>query len=794
VNVSNTREESRVSPPSGTTSFVSTVRGIRERAPIVVPTGRWLVVALISSIVLSLLHSPLAPLPGVATLLLVPGAAIMLSLRVRPANTAGRIVLAVCLSMMAVMVVGGVASFLGPLIGIAQPLDAIPETIIWCVLAVVVLVVGAHQRKDPMTWILEGVRTANVAVALAGGLLVVISILGVAQLNNSGDTNLAVIGTVLDAAVLLAGVVGGWKRTSRWPLSTILYSASLALLLSSSLRGGHLFGWDIQQEFGVAAHTIRAGVWGIPANHDPYASMLSLTVLPAILHSVAKLHLLAFFQLVVPAILALLPLAVFSTVRNVPRWITSGRTAPRPGLALAVVIGIIVSSVAFSSELVSITRQAMALTMLTALVMVLFDRTILKRPAQITVCLLIVAISFTHYTTSYLLAGILLCTLPVSVLWSRGRLGTPKAKVEKHRTEMRSRNIINVALVCVAFAAAFGWNIAITNNSALTAPSSAIGAKGVGIGASVGSGYSTLSPAQVERLLLSELRKTAPYIAPVPFSNDITLVPANISTSPGVVPVFAGFWNELNYLAVEGLWGVLGVALLYGLFRLGRRRSYDYSSDLVGLAVTGLLIGAFLRFSSTLAAFYYPERAAIFTAILLAAPVTLFLDDFASYIVELSGRYGERVSRAVFGVGFAYLLVLVVAASGLSALFFGGAPPASLSKKGTNVDDFTVSYPELATATWLRNNLNASDIVQSDVYAHLVLLSEPGTYDLIDEIVPPGVDDHAYVYLSTVNLKNNISQADADNQAYFSVYRSNTSFFNQNFYVVYSTGATRVYH
>ena len=145
-------------------------------------------------------------------------------------------------------------------------------------------------------------------------------------------------------------------------------------------------------------------------------------------------------------LLALLPLAVFSTIRGVPRWITSGRTTPRPGLALAVVVALIVSSVAFESELTGITRQAMALTIMAALVMVLFDRNISKRHAQIVIGLLIVAISFTHYTTSYFMAAILLCAWLVSLMWSRGLLGTPRGKIERHRRDMRSRNIINGTL------------------------------------------------------------------------------------------------------------------------------------------------------------------------------------------------------------------------------------------------------------------------------------------------------------------------------------------------------------
>src|ERR1700677_5183982 len=101
----------------------------------VAPTGLWIVAALLMSLGLDFAHSPLVPLPGVVTLLLVPGAAVMSALKTRPANTAGRIVLAVCLSMTTIMVVGCVASLLGPHIGVAQPLNALPESVIWTVLA-----------------------------------------------------------------------------------------------------------------------------------------------------------------------------------------------------------------------------------------------------------------------------------------------------------------------------------------------------------------------------------------------------------------------------------------------------------------------------------------------------------------------------------------------------------------------------------------------------------------------------------------------------------------------------------
>jgi len=725
-------------------------------------------------------------------MLLIPGAAVMSALRTRPANIPGRLVLAVCLSMAVIMIVGGVASLLGPRVGLAHPLNVLPESLIWAVLAILMLALCAVKYSDPATWIFEGLRTTQVYGALASGLLVVLSILGAAQLNHSGNNHLAVFATTLDVVVLLAGIAGGWRRTSQWPLNSLLYFASLAILLSTSLRGAHLYGWDVQHEFAVASTTLRAGVWVVPANHDAYASMLSLTVLPAILHSLVKLRLLAFFQLVVPAIVALIPLAVFTTIRGVPRWITSGRSSPRPGLAFAVVVALIVSSVAFAAELTSITRQAMALTIMAALVLVIIDRTISKRPAQIVVGLLLVTISFTHYTTSYLMAAILLCAWPLSLMWSRGMLGTPRDKMVRHRRDMQSRSIISGTLVGVALVAAFGWNLGITRNNALTNPIGAVTAKGLGFTTSTLA--KSISLNQFERLFVRELKITDSWIRPVPNSSSVHLVAAPFLKSPGVVPSLSSWWDELSYLTIESLWFLLGIALLYGLFRLGRRRSYEYSSDLVGLGGAGLVLGGVLRFSGTFAAYFDPDRAAIVAAILLAAPLTLFLDDVVSSLYEVSNLHRDRVRRALLGATTLVVAVLIVGVTGLGDLFFGGEAPGSVTARDVQAEEFTVSTPELATAMWLRGNVKFPNVVQTDFLGQVILLSEPGSYGLLPEIVPPDVDRGAYIYLSTLNLAGDLTQEQIPEGPYQISNRSTIGFFNRDFYVVYSTGVTRVYH
>jgi uncharacterized membrane protein len=261
-----------------------------------------------------------------------------------------------------------------------------------------------------------------------------------------------------------------------------------------------------------------------------------------------------------------------------------------------------------------------------------------------------------------------------------------------------------------------------------------------------------------------------------------------------VVPSLNAGWDELGYLTIESLWVLLGVALLYGLFRLGRRRSYEYSSDLVGLAAAGLVLGGILRFSGTFAAYYDPNRAAIVTAILLAAPLTLFLDDIVSFLYQVGNFHRDRVRRVSLGAGTLVVAVLIIGATGLGDLLFGGNAPGSVTARDVGAEELTVSTPELATAVWLRNNVNSSNIVQSDFLGQVILLSEPGSYGLLPEIVPPEVDRGAYIYLSTLNLAGDVSQAQMPDASYEIAYRSTIGFFNRNFYIVYSTGATRVYH
>jgi uncharacterized membrane protein len=312
--------------------------------------------------------------------------------------------------------------------------------------------------------------------------------------------------------------------------------------------------------------------------------------------------------------------------------------------------------------------------------------------------------------------------------------------------------------------------------------------EGAGLKVSGAQGSALTAP-EFDKVMAKEVATFEPWIISYPDSSSVRLTSQVSPQYKGLVHGLSSWWSRLNFLLDEGLWVLLGLSVLYGLLRLGRRQSDLFSADLIGLAVAGLVVGALSRFSGTLAAQYTPERAAIVVAILLAAPVTMFLDDLATAIAV----HGNPLSKASLAAGMGVVIVYASWATGLGTLLFGGYPPGSLTGQGLNAQQFTVSTSEFATANWIRDHANSQDIVQTDLFGQLALLSVPGKYALVSEIVPPGVDVNSYVYLSTPNLRHLDSQAVTPDGSYYSQYRSTIAFFNENYSVVYSTGSTRVY-
>jgi hypothetical protein len=126
-------------------------------------------------------------------------------------------------------------------------------------------------------------------------------------------------------------------------------------------------------------------------------------------------------------------------------------------------------------------------------------------------------------------------------------------------------------------------------------------------------------------------------------------------------------------------------------------------------------------------------------------------------------------------------------------LFVGGGPAANLADNYEDYENFVVYEPDLAAAGWLTKEASASQFIDADRYGELRLASLAGERSgTFGDITPETIDQHAWVYATRTNVINNIVESDTG--AYTGVYAFPKLFLDSNFNVVYTNGASEVFH
>jgi len=711
----------------------------------------------------------------VATLIGLPGIILISIFDIRPESTAGRITLAVALGILFNCVVGIFIAYFLPLYGISKPLAVLPTSLTLLTLSILGVAFAQIRGRDPITYFFEGqVATGmlrNVPfIALPG-----IAVLGAARLNNHQSPALAETALVVALVALAAGTLYAYVRRNNRPLVALVYMSTLAILLSSSLRGNRAFGWDIQQEYGVMTHTMAQQIWHVPTNHDAYTSMLSLTVFPSILHSVAGLSALTFCRVLIPAVLALLPVAIIAIMSVRVRFL-DGVSAPIASW-ITMVGGCIfaIGASVYPQEMPAIGRQAMAMILFAGLLLVWFDGAIKESKARVVALSLITGLAFVHYATAYFLTVLItLAWLSILII----RFLRKRLKSDSDSEPATFGHLISWVTVAVSASSATLWNLVITHNDALALPKSVIAKKGIGLVSVVTQGTSSVKDYSKQVLVDATKLK---WLQVPPGARSYTLVDDSAPTAKGLLTGITKISNGVAFGSHELvlLLEVVGVGCL--LWSVLRHRS-RINLDVVGIAFAVTALAGIARFSATLGSVFSPTRVILFTGICLALPVGLLIQRIANKYRMLS-----YLSLSMLAI------VLMADAVGLRALLAGGTLPASIVTTGENVERFVVTSEDFATAQWL-SQLPVASLVQSDRYGALPLLSAPGVHGLIRHLVPGITDKHAFVFASTVNVLHGRARGGTRASSGVTVYRFPSDWFYENYSVVYSTGVTRVYH
>jgi uncharacterized membrane protein len=707
-----------------------------------------------------------------ALVLTVPGVLLLRALRVPGSTVASFPVYVPCASIVVLYGTGLGVNMTGPVIGIAEPLRLWPMLAGLELVCLILLAISANAPPDVAIPWRDLALTRRTALPL---VLPLVAAAGALRLNTGHSNGIALIaqcGCVIMTVALFAYA----SRVSISLLAVGLYAVGLAMMWSFSLRGASVYGSDISNEYYVLQHVSAAGVWHPSSPDNAYAAMLSTTILPSALHAITGVSDLMIFKLVYPMLSVLFPVAVF----YIGRRILSSRWAFAAG-------ALIITQSGFGQELPAIARQEIALVCFTALMAAALETNLpLRRQLPVTI-LFGLAMVVSHYTTTYVTVTILGLTLVLQWLQWLTYLMRP--------TRVSAGMI--TALLVSALGAVF-WYGPVTHSFSNAAQlAEATQSQGLdllpnrsqagGLIAAYldGNTVTPITPQQYEQEVHAEYEKYKPFVHPLPDAGNraYALRASTTPTPPVNLPTVYNAFSLANVLAQQLIYLLSAVGAMMLVFG----RAVPAVARQVGLLTAATLVFLLvIRFSGTLATFYNAERA------LLQAMAFLDISMFWCMQV-LAERRRLRLSSAVSVAAAALIVVIFAASNGLVGAILGGGTASNLANSGYDYEQFYVNAEELASAAWLGGQVRPGELVYTDDYGQLPLVTVTGIRSgLLLDVTPETLSNHAWVYASRTNVIDGQAHSSFNDHSVVYVYPAN--FLNSNYNLVYTNGSSEVYH
>jgi uncharacterized membrane protein len=704
----------------------------------------------------------------VLLLFIVPGLILLRALRVPGEVVSSFPGYIPCASIIILFATGLCVDIVGPLVGVAEPLRVVPLLVGFEVICLVLLAVSLNAPSNvSIQW-----RSFSRPIGLAWPLILCIFAAAGALRLNSGHGNDVALIAVAGLVALLVAVAAFASRLDETMLEAVLYAAALAASWSYSLRGDGIYGFDIATEYQRLQQTILTGVWHPAHPNDAYGAMLSVTVMPTVLHALSGIAGLLVFKVVYPMVYAIFPVGIFDLARRLlsRRWAF---------IAAAFTIG----QYAFT-EIPSIARQEIGLVLFIALIAAMLETRMHRWWQWTLVALLGLAMVVSHYSTTYVAITVIGLTLPLqwAVSWFRG---IP-----------RITGAMAVTFVTVLVGAVI-WYVPVTHSdSHLRQVAQTVEVQGLDLlpnrppGGSFLSAYlqgntkTTIQASRYEQLIHSYYEFNRPFIKPLSAAHSPSYaLRDSVVPVPRVTSRIAYDGASISLLLVEQLANVL--AGLGALLMVLRRKASVITRQMGLLALVTTLLLTVLRFSGTLALAYGEERAQLQGLVLLAIALCWTMEGLASR--------GKGWNRGVVTAAAACLAVVFANTTYLVGALLGGGTSVNLANSGVAFEYFYTTEPEFASAQWLGSNARPGQLVYADEYGQLPLIAVTGIQrGLILDLTPLTLNQHAWVYASRTNIMN--GRAFALYNDSLATYFFPARFLDSNYDLVYTDGTSEVFH
>jgi uncharacterized membrane protein len=731
------------------------------------------------------------------------------------------------LVVLGLMIGGLTMSTVLPLVGVARPLDRLP-VVVTLSIALTGLALWRHRRwrlfdglglqSRTVMYVEFGARDR--LMLIMGAILVVGSVAGAIRLNNGAGGGVTT--AMLVVAVVVIVCLFSWRRILNGiTIMTTIYLSSLALLLMTSLRGWFVSGHDIQLEFRMFEMASSEGVWNIGLFRAPYNACLSITILPTIIERMTGIPQPYIFKVVAQLLYALCPVLIYLITR---------RFSSKPVAMLGVVFFI-----AFPTYFVDMPfeiREEVALFFMGVALLLITDSELRIRTRRIGFVVLAAGVMLSHYSTMYVLLGVLILTW---VLMGARRI-VPKVLEKLHRQHAASKlaasehaasktgraitpssAVVNWAVVLTLLTLTFLWVGVGTRTSGEVGKTYNLVRTSL-MGQDTGSlrpdtlysifGGAKERPQSVLDRYVAEQQKNSEdgrrSGENYPLS-DVDQYPLT-AVSPELVPLTTlgkaverqGFdisvVNELfRSWSAKILQIFIGIGLVLVLLR--RARGFSPSAEFVAGGVANVSIVA-IQVLVPYAAAQYGIFRTLEQALFWLAP---FL---AVGSIQAFGWLGRPASiRAALAVAIAFFLLV----ARIIWEPFGGYPAAlHLSNSGLYYDTQYLDVQEVSAMSWLRseierkNRLRARQLkpgssreVQAEVSTARYALGIRNYWDANDDIIPIWIRHNTYVFLGSTTIRK--GKAAFTYLGERVIYHYPVDFLDKNKSLIYSSNGAEVY-
>jgi uncharacterized membrane protein len=599
------------------------------------------------------------------------------------------------------------------------------------------------------------------AVSGAGMVVLTLSVAGPIRLNNGLSGDVSTVALIADA-LLLVLLLRGRRRYPAAVLSYGVFLAAAGLLLLTSLRGWYITGHDIQREYEVFRLTANADRWTISAFRDPYNACLSITLLPTSLTRLTGVPGIWVFKILMPLLFALTPAAVYRSVRN---------RAPQIVALLSAVY--FMAFPTFFTDMTFLARQEIAFLLVGCAMVVLTDGERPSRPRRVMFTVLLLGVVLSHYSTLYVIMGILALALCADLSWRLLSRITGR-RTRSHAVSTAARPFVTWWMVVAATAGAVVWSGPATHTTGQIRSTLSVVAREV-LGENTGSGSSDTSYSLVGGDLITAgrrlkayradtIRQTAQgraagdylpldvvdrYAAPAVQQSDMPLTALGQTLHARGLDV-----KGVNGLIRQSVARLLQLLLVLGLVvtSVARRKGFRPSRDQITLSVGAIGVMGLLTVLPELSVDYGVLRA-FQQGLLFFAP---FVAAGSLWICRWAGR------RAV-PLACVLAVFLFLDLSGVVPKLVGGYPAQlNLANAGQYYDLYYVHPEERSAIGWLQVRISENQRldVQSEVQTDRFTFGRLQTLirdRASNDIYPTLVGSRSYVFFGSTTARRGLA-------------------------------------